>query len=81
MITRKQHDILRTALGLDESTTPTQNHICRDADDPDCQALLHANLMTAGIRMQGGLTYFFVTDYGKTVAKEEQPEAPSTEDK
>lgn len=74
MITRRQHNILRHALGLHESDIQTQNHYFDRKDSPDCRTLVNLGYMTEAIRTAGGYVYYHVTDRGFVVATDDLDE-------
>lgn len=70
-MTRRQHRILRHALGLLESDVQTQNHWFDRADSPDCRELVALGYLTEAHKTAGGYIYYHVTDSGFRVATEE----------
>ena len=77
-MTRKQHLMLRHAIGLgaaNGSGDAYRNHYVADPDSVDCVALVDEGLFERGRMLVGGRSYYFnCTDKGIAAARAKYPE-------
>ena len=68
-VTKKQHDILRHALGYSTEKVPLRNYYKARSDCPDCAALVDKAMMVRGLSVgDSGLIIYQVTNFGELVA-------------
>ena len=70
-ITKKQYEILRQALGLDEMDIQYRNWYTTSPTCPDCAVLVSKAMMQKGFKVSAVKISYQVTNFGAEIAKKD----------